>query len=985
MSTDDPLSALHARRRRALLADPSEDELARHWSLTPADLAEVARCRGDDHRRRFALQLCMLRAHGRFLDDYRAAPLPIVNHLSRQLGLAPVLFLDRPSREPTEREQAQRIRRYLGLRDFDAGAEVELREWLRQGVAEGRGSAELLLRAEDRLRSRRIMLPAASTLDRIVHSEAAHATAGLFATVAGKLPEKLRAGIALLLEVPEGDARSSLFRLKRYPTIGTPPAIKADLARLRLIDDLLGDTAMLDGIDPQIVRQLGELGRRYDAGDLRRFAMPKREALVACYLIEARKSLLDQLVDMHDQFLTTMARRSRLAVEERHRKLRRRARDGLHRVLGAIDALHAADGNQTVGDFRASVDAPRLLEATLAWREYERLEERGLLDAMLARYAMLRQYLPGFLALPFQAASGSEALLRAIELARALDASERAALMPDDPVDFVPAAWRPFLIEDGKVERRIWDIALALAVRDALRAGNLFLSRSRNHVSFWNLIHDERSWQEHGDEAYRKLNLPTDTRVFLDRIAATLYQAAKAAAAGLPRNCFAKVENGRIKLKQPDAMPVPRELRRLRDTIRASMPRVRIEDLLQDVDEWCGFTRAFQPLGGYTPRGGHDAHRALLATLIAHGTNLGLAAMSQSTDCLTAEALQDTSRWFLRDATLKAANTILVDYHHQLPISRVWGNGSRSSSDGQRFAIERDSLLGAFYPRYFGYYQRVLTVYTHTSDQNSVYATQVISCAPREALYVLNGILDNDTALRICEHTSDTHGATEQLFGICALLGIDFMPRLKDLADQVLYRIDRDADYGALDPVLRGTISLDLIAEQWDQLVRIVASLKDHTAPADVVLQRLINAAPADRLAKALTALGSLVKTIHILRYIHDAPLRQAIQLQLNRGEFRHILAKWLFFANQGDFRVGDYEEIMNKASCLSLLSNAVLVWNTVHIARIVAQLRAGGHDVKDEDLARVSPLLQAHTVPSGSYFQSPRRRSDLVPQPVMA
>jgi TnpA family transposase len=332
-------------------------------------------------------------------------------------------------------------------------------------------------------------------------------------------------------------------------------------------------------------------------------------------------------------------------------------------------------------------------------------------------------------------------------------------------------------------------------------------------------------------------------------------------------------------------MPVTRELRRLRETIQASVARVRIEDLLQDVDEWCGFTRAFQPLGGYVRRGSHDAHRALLATLIAHGTNLGLAAMSQSTDCLTAEALQDTSRWFLREATLKPANTILVDYHHRLPISRVWGDGSRSSSDGQRFGIERDSLLGAFYPRYFGYYQRALTIYAHTSDQSSVYATQAISCVPREAPYVLSGILDNETELRIREHTSDTHGATEQLFGICALLGIAFMPRLKDLADQVLYRINRDADYGPLNPVLRGVTNLDLIAEQYDPLVRIVASLKDRTAPAAIVLQRLINAAPADRLAKALTALGGLVKTIHILRYMHEVPLRQAIQLQLNRGE----------------------------------------------------------------------------------------------------
>ena len=107
--------------------DPSEDELARHWSLTPADLAVIAECRGPDHRRRFAVQLCMLRAHGRFLDDYRRAPIKIVNHLSRQLGLAPVLFLDRPGRAQTERAQALRIRRHLGLRSFESGTAMDLR------------------------------------------------------------------------------------------------------------------------------------------------------------------------------------------------------------------------------------------------------------------------------------------------------------------------------------------------------------------------------------------------------------------------------------------------------------------------------------------------------------------------------------------------------------------------------------------------------------------------------------------------------------------------------------------------------------------------------------------------------------------------------------------------------------------------------------------------------------------------------------------
>ena len=93
------------------------------------------------------------------------------------------------------------------------------------------------------------------------------------------------------------------------------------------------------------------------------------------------------------------------------------------------------------------------------------------------------------------------------------------------------------------------------------------------------------------------------------------------------------------------------------------------------------------------------------------------------------------------------------------------------------------------------------------------------------------------------------------------------------------------------------------------------------------------------------------------------------MQLQLNRGEARHELARWLFFANRGEFRTGDYEEIMNKASCLSLLSNAVLVWNTIKIGNIVGQLPAAGEQIDDADLSRVSPLAHRHVIPNGTYF----------------
>ncbi len=480
----------------------------------------------------------------------------------------------------------------------------------------------------------------------------------------------------------------------------------------------------------------------------------------------------------------------------------------------------------------------------------------------------------------------------------------------------------------------------------------------------------EKQWAEAKEDAYAQLCAPPRPSDAFAALRARFDEAAGALTRGLPRKLFARIQAGELRLRQPDALPLSPSLRKLRAVIASSMQQVRVEDMLRQVDHWTGLTRALVPLGGYEPRsGGEDAYRTLLAALIAHGTNLGVAAMSGSIEGMTPDRLHHASQWFLREATLKAASGCVVDHHHRLPFSATWGDGSLSSSDGQRFAVQRDGLLGAVYPRHFGYYDRALTLYTHLSDRFGVFATQAIPCAPREAGYVLDGLLENDTLVRPQAHTTDTHGFTEQLFGLCHLLGIAFMPRLKDLPDQHLYKLDKTADHGPIEPLFRGAVDEALIAEQWDQLVRIAASLRDRTAPAHVVLQRLINASPADRVSKALTALGRACKTVFILRYLHEEPTRLAIQRQLNRGEARHALARWLSFANRGEFRVGDYEEVMNKASCLGLLSNAAVLWNTVQIERVAGRLRAGGAEIDPADLAHVWPLQHARVIPNGTYF----------------
>lgn len=453
----------------------------------------------------------------------------------------------------------------------------------------------------------------------------------------------------------------------------------------------------------------------------------------------------------------------------------------------------------------------------------------------------------------------------------------------------------------------------------------------------------------------------------LGRLQQEYAQAVTQAERGLESNPFASIQGDRLHLKRPDALEIPERTKQLRRVVETSLPRIRIEDLLHEVDTHCGFTRELRPPSGYDPRV-PNLYATQLAALIAHGTNLGIATMGQSTEGITSDMLQHVSRFFLTETTLKAANTALVNFHHRLPLSALWGGGVASSSDGQRFSVQTSSLLASFYPRYFGYYERVISLYTHLSDQYSIFSTQAISCGPREALYVLEGLLDNDTILRPHEHYTDTHGFTEQLFALCYLLGYAFMPRLRDLADQHLYQLEKHTPMGRLHPLFYGMVDVALIREQWDQLIRIAASLRHRTAPAHVVLQRLTNASPADRAAKAMTALGRVIKTIYLLRYLQEEPIRRRVHLHLNRGESRHELARWLFFANRGEFRTGDYEEIMNKASCLSVLSNAIVVWNTLAMEKIVAQLRATGHDVQDEHLARISPLLHQHVIPNGTY-----------------
>jgi TnpA family transposase len=946
--------------------DPADEELAHDWTLSAADLVEVRRCRGDDNRHRFAIQLCALRTLGRFADDIETVPVHVANHIGAQLGLPATLFVRTVDRMETEREQAQRIRAYLRYTTFDEPAQARLDALLAERAAEGLAPAALLGIAVAALRSWRTQLPAVSTIERLVHRFASRAEQEAWQRIRASLPSELCVQIDQLLEVASPDRRSPLHHLKQSPPQARPSAILTYLERAEFLQGLGLGALDFGGVWPEVLAALAELARRYDVKEIRRFVTAKRYAMVSCFRAETHKTVLDHVVEMHRSYLLTLQRHARRRLVTREHQAQHGARAGLSTVLRAMRRMMQDPEQRTLRDIYDELGEDLVRAAVAACAQLEALGDRGLYDEIRAGHHLLKRYLPRFLRLPFRAQPGSEELLGAIELARALHRGDVKRLGADVPLGFASAPWRRAIADpSGEIDVPLWEFALAAAVRDALQSGDLYLEESRHHVSFWNLLHSSDAWFETRERAYAELALPIEVDRALARLRDDLDAAAHALEVGLRDNRFARLVGDRLSVPKEDALETPRSVRNLKRLIETRLPRIRLEDLLVEVDGWCGFTRELTPLHDAAPRT-ENLYPALLAALVAHGTNLGIATMAQSTKGVSMDTLQHVSRWYLGADALKAASRALVDYHHGLELSATWGEGHVSSSDGQRFGVQESSLLASFYPRYFGYYDRALTVYTHQADQWSVFGQRAISCSEREASFVLDGLLENDTILELREHHTDTHGATEHLFGLCYLLGFAFMPRFKDVADQSLYRFERTAKYGSIDVLFDGTADVALIGEQWDALVRVAASLQSRTSPAHVVLKRL--AASSDRLANALRALGRLLKTTHILRYLHDAPLRARIQLQLNRGESRHDLARRLFFANRGIFRSGDYAEIMNKVSALSLLSNVVLVWNTVRIGAILEQLSAAGHEVRREDLARISPMMDAHVIATGSY-----------------
>ena len=272
----------------------------------------------------------------------------------------------------------------------------------------------------------------------------------------------------------------------------------------------------------------------------------------------------------------------------------------------------------------------------------------------------------------------------------------------------------------------------------------------------------------------------------------------------------------------------------------------------------------------------------------------------------------------------------------------MWGDGSTASSDGQFFQASDRAGPRSDINLHYGS-EPGSKFYSHLSDQYGYFSILPISATESEAPYVLDGLFDHETALDIQEHFTDTGGASDHVFGLFALTGRRFAPRLRNLKDRKLHTFEKPETYPALQEHIGVPINTSLIMEYWDDLLHLAASIQTRTVAPSTILKRLAASRNPSQLARALRELGRLERTLFMIEWYSDPALRRRCQAGLNKGEAAHKLKRAVFFHERGEIRDRSFESQAFRASGLNLVVSAIVHWNTVYLGRAVDHLLRQG------------------------------------------
>jgi TnpA family transposase len=956
----------------------SRQQLKRTAALTEEDLGEIGKCRRSHNRLGFAYQVAFVRLFNRFP---KQQPFEVTDELvsfsAAQLGVDAGLIEFYRKRQQTISEHQQTITGYFGLRHFGDAEAARLEKFVFEESWHLEQTAALNAQAREYLKEQRILEPAEFRIARIVGEQRARAREHIFRRVAAEVPNHLAVTLDDLLLVKPDENVSALQAIKANPSKPSVDAMLTLLRKLKIIEATGALGVDLLWLNSNYQRALFHQVRKSSVARLREIAEPRRRAALVCFLWQSYRDAVDQAVDMFDKLLIRAQTQAQNELDEQLS----RQRQTIQVSLAALRSLSRIILDDSIPDEELRTQlfsaVPRAELASCADEigEWVTGKRSDPFHGIARRHGMLRKFSPALLnALEFvQDVEGEEtACLCALRTLKELNAVGRRKLPDDAPTDFVPQRLRPIVGNGDDIDRRAWECALLLKLRDELKAGNLSVRYSKRFARLDDFFIDDRRWQGMRQDFFRRSGLPSDPTQIPEYLAHRLGDAYDRFLKTAPTNSYAVVdeEGWHLSVDPTEKLNLEAQdrLAHLKSWLAKHMRRVKLPELLIEVDNELGFTRHFlTPTQRQEPS--PEEICAVLAAVMAHGCNLGAYTMAQLTPDVTYEQLKRIGDWQLTEEAQRSALADLVGAIAGLDTASRWGEGRTAASDGQRFSLPRRVLQQTYSTRFSDF---ALEFYTFVADNYAPFYSVPIECTDRDAAFVLDGLLYNESELEIEEHYTDTHGYTELNFAAFAMLGLRFCPRIRGVQHQRIYRIDPNRDYGPFGPLVGRadrTIDTQLIAEQWDRMGQLYASLKTGHVTASVALKRLVAFSAKNRFYRANRDLGRIFKTEFILQYLSEPELRGRIRRGLLKVEQLHALARDVFYGRRGRINARELWEQMNTCSCLTLILACIVYWQAREISRVLSHCDPIDNGVDLNLLEHVSPIEWDNVVLYGQYI----------------
>lgn len=196
-------------------------------------------------------------------------------------------------------------------------------------------------------------------------------------------------------------------------------------------------------------------------------------------------------------------------------------------------------------------------------------------------------------------------------------------------------------------------------------------------------------------------------------------------------------------------------------------------------------------------------------------------------------------------------------------------------------------------------------------------------------------------------------------------------PGSKLFKKQQLYSIDERSTFKSqgFSILPSQKINLNILLENWDEILRFIATIKLRETAASQLFRRLNSYSRQHPLYATLKEFGKIIKTLFLLKYIDDLELRQAIEKQLNKQESSNKFGKAVFHGNNREFQQGTKEEQMVAEGCKRLIENAIICWNYLYLSQLILDSKTPGDRQRIiESIKNGSVVAWQHVNMQGEY-----------------